>query len=393
VTYRVTPAPRAPAPIKPGGTIDSSLFGNHALSADFPTDAATVRLWDTGTTWGAIETSPGTYDWSKLDARIGEAVAHQASVLLVLGGTPAWAGTLAPSGAPTEYAGVGSASPPRDPARFGSYVSAVATHVATTFPTATVDYQVWNEANIPNYWRGTPDQMADLTARARAAVKAAGSPSRVVAASTGTRWVRGYAGFFPAYLAALRVRKWPVDAFSAHLYPAEAGRADARLALLGMVRESLRAAGAPTSIPLWDTEVNYGANVNGAVPITGSDARTVVARTYLDSVRYGVSRVYWYGWTTTPILGVTMSTGSDAALAYSATRDWLDGGSWLGCTVTGGTTDCRVSDNGQQRHVVWAPTARQFATPAGATTVHRLDGTTAAAVGPVPVGPEPVMVD
>ena len=64
-------------------------------------------------------------------------------------------------------------------------------------------YQIWNEANIPQFWRGTPELMADLTARAYAVIKKAQPGAVVVAASTGSRWVKGFTEFYPEYLTAL----------------------------------------------------------------------------------------------------------------------------------------------------------------------------------------------
>ena len=47
-----------------------------------------VRLWDSGVTWREIETIPGVFDFSRLDAQVDTARANGADVLLVLGQTP-----------------------------------------------------------------------------------------------------------------------------------------------------------------------------------------------------------------------------------------------------------------------------------------------------------------
>ena len=65
--------------------------------------------------------------------------------------------------------------------------------------------------------------MADLTARAYAVIKKAQPGAVVVAASTGSRWVKGFTEFYPDYLTALCAVGWPVDAFSVHLYPLASG--------------------------------------------------------------------------------------------------------------------------------------------------------------------------
>ena len=44
---------------------------------------------------------------------------------------------------------------------------------------------------------------------------------------------------------------------------------------------------------------------------TGATAATYVARTYIDSMRYGVYRVFWYGWDIN-VLGTDMTSGEAA---------------------------------------------------------------------------------
>ena len=70
-----------------------------------------VRLWDTGTTWRQIETSPGHYNWTRLDSLVSTARDHGVRVMLVLGMTPSF------------YADSRS-EPPTDLARFTDYVRA-----------------------------------------------------------------------------------------------------------------------------------------------------------------------------------------------------------------------------------------------------------------------------
>jgi 4-hydroxyphenylpyruvate dioxygenase len=90
--------------------------------------------------------------------------------------------------------------PMTDPALFEEYVRAVLARYGGRIAA----YQIWNEANIPQFWRGTPELMADLTARAYTIIKRAQPGATVVAASTGSRWVKGFTEFYPEYLTALR---------------------------------------------------------------------------------------------------------------------------------------------------------------------------------------------
>jgi hypothetical protein len=69
---------------------------------------------------------------------------------------------------------------------------------------------------------------------------------------------------------------------------------------------------------------------------TGGSAARLVSRVYLDSLRYGIARTYWYAWDT-PILGIDMidSRGRVTAggRAFSTLRSWVVGLHWNGCVT------------------------------------------------------------
>jgi hypothetical protein len=57
-------------------------------TGSYPTaPVGAVRLWDADVSWREIETAPGHYDFTRVDARVNAARAHGATVLLVLGQT------------------------------------------------------------------------------------------------------------------------------------------------------------------------------------------------------------------------------------------------------------------------------------------------------------------
>ncbi|MEZ5118205.1 MAG: hypothetical protein R2737_18260 [Candidatus Nanopelagicales bacterium] len=387
-------APVPPKPLEPVNTgvpVTASLFGSHPVGGT-PPAAGSVRLWDTGTTWGSIEPARGVYHWTALDAKVAAAEAAGQDVLYVLGGTPLWAG-----GSPrysTEYAGPGSTAVPADPAYFEEFVRAVVNRYGSRIAA----YQIWNEANIEGFWNGTADQMADLTARAYSIIKSAQPNAIVVAASTGSRWVWGFAQFYPDYLKALAARNWPIDVYSAHLYPMSDGTPVDRTYLLGMLQTALDNADAPDK-PIWETEINYGVTNPGlgqtARVVDGDLAREYVAKTYLDSLRFGIARSYWYAWTAQyHLLGIQMWHATAAAQAYQATVDWLVGSSYLGCEATGQVVDCSFTRDGAPFHVLYTDNSApaEVGTPAGLTTVTTLTGTTSPAGATLTVTGMPVLV-
>jgi hypothetical protein len=388
--YRPSQPDNADIP-ESGVPVGGALFGNHPIIGP-PEFAGTVRLWDTSTSWNKIERSEGTYTWGALDRAVASAEAAGQEVLLVLGGTPEWAAVAGAPGA--EFAGAGSSMPMRDPAMFESYVRAVVKRYGGRIAA----YQIWNEANISQFWRGTPELMADLTARAYRIIKDAVPGATVVAASTGSRWIKGFTEFYPEYLAALKEFGWPIDAYSVHLYPLAGGTPRDRAYLLGLMKTALRIADAPTK-PIWETEINYGITNPGS----GEAARTIpdaeipgyVGRTYVDSLRYGIARSYWYAWTPEyRLLGIQMWNGYLATRAYATIRHWVVGATFSGCSSSGVVVVCNFDRARSPFFIAYTDdgSAATVANPGG-TVITGMDGATAPAGTDIPISGTPVLIN
>ena len=102
--------------------------------------------------------------------------------------------------------------------------------------------------------------------------------------------------------------------------------------------------------PLWDTEMNFGdtrAYMKVKRQYTGTTAATYVARTFIDSMRYGVYRVFWYGWDIN-VLGTDMTSRALTAARprgagpSSRPRTGWSGKTWLGCKVKSKVTTCTL---------------------------------------------------
>jgi hypothetical protein len=313
-----------------------------------------LRLWDNGTAWSQIETKPGVYKWDNLEGALENAQAKgMTDVLMVLGTTPEW---NAETVNPDDYPQPGAASPPKDLKAWDTWV----TEVAMRYKGRITSYQIWNEANLKNFWNGTPEQMADLTKRAYDIIKKIDPEALVVSASPSTRLTASFTKFFPAYLKALAAKGWPIDVVGIHTYPEASGDPVARGVVIKATQDALAAAGAPKDIPLWDTELNYGLAGPGPdkprVEITGAKAAGWVVRTYIDDLRYGVGRSYWYIWTQKPydLLGIQAYPGSDAEQGFFALENWIFGASFDGCTTNGDAVTCNFSKDGISSIVAWA---------------------------------------
>jgi hypothetical protein len=388
--YRPSAPDNAAIP-EAGIVISGTLFGNHPVHGA-PDGAGTVRLWDTSTSWNQIEKARGVYQWDALDRALAQAEGAGQQVLLVLGGTPEWAAVDKAPG--NEFAGPGSSMPMTDPAFFEEYIRAVVSRYGGRIGA----YQIWNEGNIKEFWRGTPEFLADLTARAYTIIKPMQPGAIVVAASTGSRWIKGFTEFYPDYLTALRHLNWPVDAYSVHLYPTAAGTTKDRAFLLGMMKTALRIANAPDK-PIWETEINYGITNPGS----GETARAIpeaeiagyVSRTYLDSLRYGIERSYWYAWTPDyRLLGIPMWNGYPATIAYRAMRDWVVGARFSGCFTTGAVVLCNFDRGGVPFSIAYTDdaSAGSLQVPTGFTTGMPFEGSAVPVSGMIPVGGNPILL-
>ena len=360
------------APAATAAPADPAGFGLHVIAdpAKNPVPATpygSVRIWDIGVTWGKVQMKPGKngkdkWWWTGLDQAINNARAQGVKPLYVLGSTPTW---IAGSCKKGSYPNKGAACVPSMSA-WKKWVTAV----AKRYKGKGVAYQIWNEANLSTFWSGSPQQLADLTKAAKQVIRKYDSTATVVSASSTVRLTASYNKFFPAYLKALKKAGWPVDVFSVHLYPEGTGTPANRADYIETVKGDLQQAGAPAR-PLWDTEVNYGFSGPGGIPgvnIDGDTAAAYVSQTYLDDLRLGVARAYWYSYTLTPYSrgGVQLMAGTAGTTGYATTYGWVAGGD-VNCT-TGAVNTCTVVKNGTTATIAWASTGSgPFTVPAGAT--------------------------
>ncbi len=366
-----TAAPVVPAP----------LFGMHvnSLSGGAPkalTRVGAIRLWDTGITWRNVEKSNNSYDWSKFDAAVRNAEALGATeILYTLGMTPRWAAAN-PDSKGALY-GAGSNSHPKSNSYYLDYLRAV----ATRYKGRITAYQVWNEANLGIFYTGTPTQLAQLSKRARATLRSVDPKAKLVGASTTVRAKGPVGKWGRAYGPAMRRAGWPVDVVSAHLYPPSKTGPATRVSYIKVMKRYYKRWGAGSK-PLWDTEVNFGDRrpAMGYKVYSGATAATHVARTYIDAMRYGVKRVFWYSWDSW-VLGTDMTRKDrpteivTGGVAFLEVQRWMVGRTWLGCKVRSRVTTCSLRGPGSAKSSIrYASGRRTVVVPAGVTKIRRLDG-------------------
>ena len=181
-----------------------------------------------------------------------------------------------------------------------------------------------------------------------------------------------YKKFFPAYMKELKKASWPIDVVSVHLYPASTGTPADRADYITQVKADMKKAKVPASKQLWDTEINYGiagpGSGNPDKNIEGPTAAAWVAQTYLDDIRLGVDRAYWYYWAPNAnLVGIQMYDGTIG-------RPGLPDGPELAQrrattpAPSGTVNTCQLGDNVNPQVIAWASKGSgTFTVPANAT--------------------------
>jgi hypothetical protein len=432
LTTRSTTASKAVQPSH-SVTVDPKLFGVHDASLNSLSRAGTgsIRLWDTGTTWAAMQPTSGAPDFTRLDQIVRDAHANGTEVTMVVAMTPQWA---APDPTNPAYQ-----TEMPDLTAYKNFLSTLMNRYKDfqfgpgDSGRGIANYQVWNEANIINFWSGTPAQMAQLTAAA-AQVRAAVDPgARLLAPALVSRlpfeqkWIRQ---FYAQKVDGRPVWKY-VDAITFNLYPMDTyptasgtrpGTPEDSIRLLNLTRVILYSDGMPTTVPIWNTEINYGMRGGGtgaAVPIPEDLQMAYVMRTYLLNAAQGVKRVNWYAYDMGNLppaeggapLGNTLLTDpdqrstaplTDAGHAFGRIQQWM-AGTMVG-TATGrpcardlhGTYTCLIKyPSGGVGRVYWNPySTAQVKLVASAKTLEDEYGTTMQVTGgqPLTVDYAPVLV-
>ena len=363
----------AVAPAASANPVPDVQFGMHVpaiANGERPNaNIGAVRLWDSGIAWGQVQQKRNLFWWNGMDAAIAAANAQNMQITYVLGSTPKWA-QKNPKRGNYPYNGTGSANPKAKD--WKRWVTAVTQRYGDSIDS----YQIWNEANLADFYTGSPKQMAKLTRDAYRIIKRNDPTAKVVAASSTVRLTKAYKRFFPAYLRELRKMNWPVDAISVHTYPDGRGTPADRLRLIDQVLVDVRKANVPPRVELWDTEVNYGIKGPGKIrgqQVTGPLAADWTASTFLDSIMTGIDRTYWYYWFRPDgRLGIILDNAPDGdfgRLGYQTAYDWMVN-SFYSCTRGTANTPnvCQLGDANNPEVVVWdneSPGA--YTVPAGAT--------------------------
>ena len=240
--------------------------------------------------WASLEpTRPGSIDpyyRDRVDAVVAEAGARGLKVLLTPWLTPGWAGP-------------GERRPPDDPADYARFLQ----WASSRYRGQVAAWEIWNEPNLPEFWKGDARQYAALLRAAYPAVKA-GDPDALVVlggpAYNDTEWL--------ASLYDLGSRN-AFDVMATHPYqgvanaPPETPDDGTRgtLTHVAAVRD-LMVANGDADKPIWFTEFGWSAHPTapgapsselGVTEIEQADYFIRTLRWVAEHAPY-VSTVFWY---------------------------------------------------------------------------------------------------
>lgn len=388
--------------------IRADFFGMHDsqianANGSVPTvRLGSIRLWDSGTSWREIERMPGDYDWSAVDRAVDNARSAGLRPMLVLGQTPQFrTEDLQDSTTPGAY-GDGASSPPNIDA-WKAYVKAAADRYDTR-----VDYQIWNEPNVINYWSGSVGEMARLTATGSRAITQGAdgkgkptvvAPSFPLRLGSQQKWFKKY---WSAKVGGKSVASY-VDVVSVNPYPLPDQGPEASPPLIRFAKGVLPKAAKRK--PMWNTEINYGLAQGGSGESRGISAAkqaAFVGRTLLLNAGSGIRRVYWYTWAgdigNTRLVESDRVTLTRAGKAWQEVRGWLVGTNVKSCKkVAKGVYTCTARESRREvRRFYWKPTGKAVSIRTHKTTTKwtNLAGNTTTKKGSfrLKVGQSPVMV-
>ena len=381
VSVRTADTPRLPTTYEAAGSgrlVEPQMFGLLA-----PPDTGSVpqvpyyslRLWDSGVSWAELQPTRGPIRWKLLDEAVAFAERQGREVLYVLGPVPQWAS--AEPDRPNEGWGKGAGGPLTSEGEraYVAYVDALLDRYGERIDAI----EAWNEANLPSFWRGTPDEMAEMTKTVYDAVQERELDIDVYAASATTRVAGSIYRFFPAYLEGLEKRGWPVDGFAVHAYPDADGTASDMSGLVAQFKAYLAIANAP-DLPIANTELNYGLAGPGDKPhrdVPRKYSEAWVTRTFLDSIRLGLDSTYWFAWTPKYYgqLGIQLNPDTpDTIRAWETFYGWVVGSTYLGCTEPGGAVLCEFTEDGRSFWIGYADRATVVDAPGGAVEICELRG-------------------
>lgn len=384
----VPPPSTSPSPVDTTPIVPASFFGMHIagqLHEGWPTvPFATQRIWDSwpGVSWNDIHTGPGRFNWTQLDALVADSERFGVELVYTFGYTPRWASSNPNGDCSGALAGICYA-PSAEAWR--EFVTAITARYRNRIKY----WEIWNEPNAGNFWKGTHAQMADMSRQASPIIRNANGVvlSPAPQGSSSHRWLDDH-------FTAAGTSYVDVVTFHGYLYGAPE--------LITGVVADIRAVQAKHGIgnkPLWDTEHSWG-DVTWPMGATEDQQSAWLARFLPMSYSAGIARTFWYGWEHFDwgtLFDRRAKRLTKAGIAHREVHNWMEGSRFSPCTNTNTVYECRIKrDNGYEAVMVWNSNgSSNYVIPAGYTRLRTIEATqqTLNAGQAITVGMKPVLIE
>ncbi len=382
-----TPATSSP-PTSSSTVVPAEFFGMHLAAQTYTgwpsVKFATQRIWDSwpSVAWSNLNPSQGTYTWANLDALVNNSLSHNVELVYTFGYVPAWASTN-PTGS-CDGNTAGSCYPPNLQA-WKDFV----TQITTRYQGKIKYWELWNEPNATNFWKGTNTHLVAMAREAYTIIKNSGGIVLTPApqGTSSPAWMDAYLG---------AGGQWYADIITFHSY-----LYDAPEALIPLV-DSMRNVQAKYSLstrPLWDTEHSWG---NNTWPMGANEDQQSawLARFLVLSYTKGIQRSFWYGWEHFDwgtLYDRTTQQIRKPGIAYREVYNWMIGATFSPCTANGVVYQCDISRaNGYQAKIIWSTGSTVgYTVPSGYVRLRTIDAQSSTISGgqTISVGMKPVLIE
>ena len=351
---------------------DCGLNGSWTPTKSRP---GTVRLWQSGTEWALLNTGENSYDWKYLDTWLDLIAEHQPSqVIYTFGLVPCWISTASCDGKGWGMGHNFSPAPPSDLTSNGSpafeeYVRALVQHCSPSGHCVKdhIKYwEMWNEANLSNFWTGTPEQLYDMFKSVIPIIR-----NNVPGAVISTPPVcGGDTSWMTNWLALENTNGRLSDYFGIHIYM----RNDAPETRMSMLRSMLNVKNNNgwTTTPWMNTETGYdNLTFSCSTQFSAEDCRGQLVRWHVLQYAYqggagGAFLVGWYKWD-------SITSDQDLDPFYYTMMEWLTGATFsASCTNQGTVWSCPLTQaDGTKSLIVWNTAGRSHYKPAAEYTRYK----------------------
>lgn len=205
------------------------------------------------------------------------------------------------------------------------FITALVAHVGNS-----INYwEMWNEANIPSYWKGDPAMLVTMVDDAYRIIRGANANAAVLSPSvTGNYETQALCNPSPSFCGSTWLDQWLalggknfIGGVAFHGYPVNGPQPEKVQGAVNLLESTMTNNGLG-SLPLWDTESSWAANSGTAA----ADQPAWVARHLLLEESIGVQRTMWYSYDSADWGTLWTSAGlNSAGAAYQQVEQWIGG--------------------------------------------------------------------